>query len=150
MSSAAHDIVTELIAVLSNPAMDAVPAASIYRDLLDARRSAHMPCLAVELGDEDPPVRTLIGMKDRRLTVEVTVLAKGSDPYGQADAAMVESFNRIWVAGRSGGQMLNGRVLDIQEGPTRRMREGLSEDLAAVTKTYIVEYRTTEGSLEPL
>lgn len=150
MTSAAHDIVSEIVNVLKNPAMDAVPASAIYRDLMDARRSAHMPCIAVELGDEDAPVRNLIGFKDRRLTVDVTVLAAGSDPYGQADAAMVEAFYRIMSAATPGGEILSGRALDIVEGPTRRQREGMAEDLAAVTKTYTVEYRTQEGSLEPI
>ncbi len=150
MTSAAHDIVTEIIAMLSNPELDSVPAASIFRDVMDARTSGQMPCIAVELGDEDAPTRSLIGVKDRKLQVELTVLAKGSDPYGQADAAMVESFNRLMSASMDGGLTLNGRALDVLEGPTRRQRDGMAEDLAAVTKTYIVEYRTLERSLEPL
>jgi hypothetical protein len=150
VTSAAHDIVSEIFSVLTTPAMDSVPATAIYRDLMDARRSTHMPCIAIELGDEDAPVRSLIVMKDRKLTVEVTVLASGSDPYGQADAAVVESFNRIMSAATPGGAILSGRALDIIEGPTRRQRDGLAEDLAAVTKTYTIEYRTQDRSLEAL
>jgi hypothetical protein len=147
-SSAAEDIVTELIHLLKVPPLSAVPAASVYRDLMDARSSAHLPCIALETGDEPAPVRNLIGLKDRRVEVEVTVLAKGSTPYQQADAAVVELTQRILGAPRVAGMVLNGLALDILEGPTRRQREGLSEDLAAVTKTFVVEYRTPEGSIE--
>lgn len=148
MPSAAEDIVTEIITLLTVPPLVAVPAASVYRDLLDARTAGHLPCVAVETGDEDPPVRTLIGVKDRRLEVQVTVLAKGSNPYLQADPAVLEIADRILAAPRVDGMSLNGLALDVQEGPTRRQREGMSEDLAAVTKIYIVEYRTSEISIE--
>jgi hypothetical protein len=41
-------------------------------------------------------------------------------------------------------------ALDIVEGPTRRSRDGMDEDIAAVTKTYTIEYRTAEDSLVSL
>jgi hypothetical protein len=148
MPSAAEDIVTEIVTLLTVPALSAVPAASVYRDLMDARTSSHMPCVAVETGDEPAPVRSLIGVKDRRLEVEVTVLAKGASPYLQADAAVLEIANRLLNAPRADGMVLNGLALDVLEGPTRRQREGLSEDIAAVTKTYVIEYRTSEISIE--
>ncbi len=147
MSSAAEDIVTQIIATLTSPAMTSVPAAGVYRDIMDARRSAQMPCVCVEAGDEDAPVRALIGIKDRKLDVQVTVLANGSNPYGQADAAVIETHARLFAAAVVGGEMLNGLALDIIEGPTRRSRDGMDEDIAAITKTYTIEYRTAEDSL---
>lgn len=150
MASAAEDIVTEIIQLLTTPPLVAVPADRVYRDVMDARTKGLMPCVVVETGDEEAPVRNLIGIKDRRLQVEVTVLAKGSSPYLQADAAVVEIADRLLNAPRIDSKVLNGLALDVVEGPTRRQREGLADDLAAVTKTYVVEYRTSEISLERL
>lgn len=150
MASAAEDIVTEIVTLLTAPPLVSVPAARVYRDVIDARRVADMPCIAIEAGDEEAPTRSLIGVKDRRLQVDVTVLAKGQTPYAQADAALVESHNRIFGARAVSGLWLNGLALDVIEGPTRRTRDGVSEDVAAITKTYFVEYRTAEGSIERL
>jgi len=150
MRSAAQEIVDEVVTLLTVPALDSVPAARVYRDIVDARRATQMPCIVVEAGDEEAPDRILIGILGRRLQVEVTVLAKGVSPYAQADAALVESHNRILGAQSVEGLWLNGLAEDIQEGPTRRLRDGMSEDLAAVTKTYLISYRTAERSIERL
>ena len=148
MASGAEDIVTEIITQLTVPPMTSVPAARVFRDLMDARRATDMPCISVEAGDEDAPVRALIGRKDRRLDVQITVLASGSSPYTQADAALVESHARMLGAPVVAGLSLNGLALDVVEGPTRRSRDGMNEDIAAVTKTYTIEYRTAEDSLD--
>ena len=148
MKSAVQEIVDELVTLLTVPALSAVPAARVYRDIVDARRAAQMPCLVVEAGDEEAPDRILIGIMGRRLQVDVTVLAKGVSPFAKADAALVESHNRILGAQSLGGLWLNGLAEDIQEGATRRLRDGMSEDLAAVTKTYVISYRTAERSIE--
>jgi hypothetical protein len=150
MPSAAEDIVQEIEAMLKLPPMVSVPAARVHRDLMEAIRSEAFPAIAIEAGDEPAPVRALLGgadngRKDRRVEINVTVLAKGSNPFGQADAALLEAFGRIMH-----DPHLNDRAMDLLEGPTRRQREGLSEDLGAVTKTFIVEYRTAERSLEAL
>jgi hypothetical protein len=150
MSSAAQDIVDEVITLLTVPPLDSVPAARVYRDIVDARRATQMPCLVVEAGDEDTPDRILIGILGRRLQVEITVLAKGVAPYAQADAALVESHNRLLGAQTVAGLWLNGLAEDITEGPTRRLRDGMAEDLAAITKTYVIAYRTAERSIERL
>lgn len=142
MASAAETIVGYVMTQLKVPPMASVPAARVFRDLMDALRSESMPAIAVEAGGEEPPSRSLIQTKDRRLELNVTVLAKGTAPYTQADAAVVESFGRI-----TADLNLGGLSLDVIEGPTRRQREGLSEDIGAVTKTYIVEYRTAEGAI---
>jgi hypothetical protein len=150
MASAAEDIVTEIVTLLTVPALVSVPASRVFRDVIDARRVADMPCIAVEAGDEDAPARSLIGVKDRRLQVDVTVLAKGVTPYAQADAVLVESHNRIFGAQTLSGMWLNGLALDVIEGPTRRARDGVSDDVAAITKTYVIAYRTAERSIERL
>jgi hypothetical protein len=150
MASAAEDIVSQIITTLTSPAMTSVPAANVYRDILDARRADQMPCVCVEAGDEDAPIRALIGRKDRKIDIQITVLAKGTNPYAQADAAVVETHARLFASPIVGGEILNGLALDILEGPTRRNRDGMDEDIAAVTKTYTIEYRTAEDSIVSL
>ena len=143
MSSGAERIVQEIVGLLTVPPLATVPAVRVYRDLMDAIRASAMPAVAVEAGNEESPTRALIGIKDRRVEINITVLAKGTNPYGQADDTVVEVYDRLFNDAH-----LNGLALDIIEGPTRRQREGLAEDLAAVTKIYLVEYRTPEQSIE--
>lgn len=147
MNSAAEDMVSETVRVLTQPPMTSIAAASVYRDLMDALKSDLLPVVAVELGDEDSPQRVVLGTKDRRVELRVTVLAKGEVPYRQADAALVESHNRIFASQSVDGLWLNGLAMDIEEGPTRRARNGFAEDVASVTKTYVLTYRTAEHSL---
>lgn len=147
MNTAAEDIVTEIVGLLQAPPMTSVAAAGVYRDLMQALQAEELPAVAIELGDEDSPERILIGTKTRRVEVRVTVLAKGETPYRQADAALLETHNRIFASQTVGGEWLSGLAMDINEGPTRRARNGFSEDVASITKTYLVTYRTAEHSL---
>lgn len=147
MNTAAEDIVTEIVGLLQAPPMTSVAAAGVYRDLMQALQAEELPAVAIELGDEDSPERVLLGTKHRRVEVRVTVLAKGDTPYREADAALLETHNRIFASQSVDGEWLNGLAMDIVEGPTRRARNGYSEDLASVTKTYAVTYRTAEHSL---
>ena len=148
--TAAEDIVTEIIALLTSPPLVSAPAAKIFRDPMEAREAAELPCISVEAGSEDAPQRVVIGLKRRTLEVTITVYAKGTNPYLQADPMLIESHNRLFGAARVNGLLLNGLAEDINEGTTRRDRAGLAEDLAAITKTYLIDYRTSETSLERL
>lgn len=150
MSSAAEAIVTEIIALLTVPALVSVPAARVFRDPMEARQSSELPTIAVETGNEDAPERVTLGLHHRQLEVRVSIFAKGSAPYQQADAALVESAARLLEAPIVNGLRLNGLAVDLLEGPTRRERDGLAQDLAEIAKSYVVVYRTREDSLEAL
>ncbi|HND53637.1 MAG TPA: hypothetical protein PLV92_14610, partial [Pirellulaceae bacterium] len=63
MTSKAESIAAAVHAALSSPAMASVPAARVFRDLHGALQSDLLPAVAVETGDEDPPVRGVIGHK---------------------------------------------------------------------------------------
>ncbi len=143
MTSKAELITQAIVTALTAPAMTSVSAARVFRDLHGALQAELLPAVAVETGDEDTPDRRTMRHKLRYLDVNVTVVAKGASPFSEADAALVESFGRL-MADRT----LGGLALELQEGPTRRERGQAEEQLGAITKTYRIQYHTTEESLE--
>lgn len=143
MTSKAELITQAIVVALTVPAMSSVPAGRVYRDLHGALQSDLLPAVAVETGDESTPERRTTRHKLRFLDVTVTVVAKGASPYSEADPALVESFDRL-MADRT----LGGVALEVIEGATRRERSAAEEQLGAITKTYRVQYHTTEESLE--
>lgn len=143
MSSKAEQIAGAVYTALTTPAMSAVPAARVFRDLTDALSTGLFPAVAVTLGDEREPQQTMIGHKDRFVDIDITVLASGSNPYTAADAAVVESFNRLFA-----DRTLGGVALDILEGVTVRDDEGAADNVASVRKTYTIHYRTGQDSIE--
>lgn len=140
MTSKAESAAAAVYTALASPTMTAVPTARVFRDLNDALRTNLLPAVVVETGDERAPEAVLIGRKDRFVEVNVTILATS---FTSADAAVVESFGRIFA-----DRTLGGAALDIDEGPTTRDRAGGADDTVAVRKTYVVHCRTTEASLE--
>lgn len=144
MTSKAESIAQAIVTALTVPAMSSVPAARVYRDLPDALANALFPAVVVELGDERDPQPVVIGYKDRFLDVSVTVLASAaSNPFTAADAAVVESFNRMYA-----DRTLGGLALDLIEGVTQRDNDGFAENVGAVRKFHTILYRTADGSLE--
>lgn len=140
MTSKAESITAAVVTALGTPTMTAVPTARVFRDLNDALASDKWPAIVVETGDEDEPVRAVIGHKMRN--VEVLVTALGTS-FSSVDAAVVESFGRL-VASPTLGTL----AFEFDEGETNRTREGAAQNVVAVTKTYRYKFRTTEGSLE--
>lgn len=143
MTSKAERITAAVHAALTAPSMASVPAARVFRDLHGALQSELLPAVAIETGDESEPSHRANGFKVRVVDVRVSVVAKGSSPYTAADPALVESHARV-MADRT----LGGLAIGIDEGQTRRERGEAEEQLGAITKTYRVQYYTTEASIE--
>lgn len=143
MTSRAESITAAIATMLTTPTMSSVPSSRVFRDPDQAFNSDAFPLVLVETGDEVAPERVLIPVLDREIAVHVTVVAAGDPPNAAADAALVESFNRI-VADRT----LGGIALDILEGETTRQSVGMADHAIAVRKTYRVQYRTSQDSLE--
>lgn len=141
MTSKAESITQAVVAALGTPTMTAVPTARVFRDLKDALASEQWPAIVVETGDEQEPVRALIGYKMRRVDVLMTVLADGG--FADADAALVEAHNRL-----AADPTLGGLAFEFDELETTRTREGAAQNVVSVTKTYQYSFRTTEASLE--
>lgn len=140
MTSRAEAIADALEVAFTVPPMTAVPAARVFRERDAALRSALFPAVVVELGDEQAPQSVLISKKDRFLDVLVTVLAAS---YSAGDAALVETFGRIFA-----DRTLGGIALDVVEGETSRDTESAGELAATTRKRYTVHYRTAESSME--
>jgi hypothetical protein len=141
VTSRAEAIADAVAAALTAPAMSSVPAARVFRDLNGAIQSGLLPAIAVETGDEPPPIRVVLGHKERRVDIDVTVFASGS--YAAADPARVEAFNRLMA-----DPSLGGLVFELEEGATRRQRQDGESLVVAVTTTFSAQYRTAEYSLE--
>jgi hypothetical protein len=143
VTSKAESIADAVADALTTPTMTSVPAARVFRDMAGAVGSAALPAIAVETGDEAAPVRATIGHKMRQVDIRVVVVASGANPFTAADAAVVESFNRL-----SAAPTLGGLAFEFDEGETRRERADGEQNMAAVTKVYRYKFRTTEASLE--
>ncbi len=134
-------IMTAMLTALTAPTMTAVPAASVFRDL-DSALDSELPAIVIEEGGEPAPDLSVIQRAGRHLNVRVAVLIKGTLPFSLADAALIESFDRI-MADRT----LAGLAMNIEEGETKRERAMLEKPVAIVTKDFIVHFRTDETSL---
>ena len=141
MTSKAESITQAVVTALGTPTMTAVPTARVFRDLKDALASDQWPAIVVETGDEQEPVRALIGYKMRRVDVLMTILADGG--FADADAALVEAHNRL-----AADPTLGGLAFEFDELETTHTREGAAQNVVSVTKTYQYSFRTTEASLE--
>ena len=146
MSSKAEQIAQAFVALATSPALAAIPAARVFRDINRAMATSELPAMAIEMGNETAPARNLIQHEDRALSIHVHVLsgavASDASPYTSGDAALVEFHARVLA-----DLTLGGLALDVREGETLRNREMVGDDLAQVRKTYNVEYRTAVGTL---
>jgi hypothetical protein len=139
----AEQIMQAIIAALTAPAMDSVPAADIHRDIVRAIEMDAPLAIAVEEGDEPAPDYPFIGFLDRTLEFRLAVIAKGKNTATLTDPAIREAHARIMA-----DTTLGGIVFDITEGETTRQRDTLEKPVLATTKTYRVRYRTRESGLE--
>lgn len=120
-----------------------VSGVSNHRDIVRAIERTEQLALVVEQGDEQAPQPDTISTYERRIEINVSAVAKGTEPYNRADAPMTSAHNLI-MADRT----LGGLAMDIDEGPTTRQRDSLEKEVGVITKTYIVAYRTAADSLE--
>lgn len=120
-----------------------VPDVPVFRDIVRAIDRTEQLALVVEQGDEPPPQRDTVATYERAIDIQVSGVAKGSEPYSRADAPLNAAHNLILQ-----DRTLGGLAMDIEEGPTTRQRDSLEREVGVVTKTYRVVYRTGADSLE--
>lgn len=143
MASRAETIMQAIVSKLTVPAMSSVAAAHVYRDPTREIPENVAAAIVVEAGDEPAPDTATLGIAYRTLEVRISAIARGNPASAAVDLPLIEAHNRLLA-----DQTLNGTALRITEGDTRREREGLEQDVAIVIKTYRIEYRTAETSLE--
>ena len=90
----------------------------------------------------ETPEQIVITFMDRRLDVELSILARGDIPDSLADATVVSAHGKL-MADRT----LGGAALDVEEGPTEWDFAAADTDLCEVRMRFTVAYRTADNSL---
>lgn len=148
MSSKAFQINEAMQALFETPALTGIGAGGVVDDPDYAYEVSDLPMVAVYMGDEDAPNRSLIGVHDHTITMTVRITAKkggtsGKSALGSCDALLVQVHNRLMA-----DLTLGGKAMDNRAGPTRRTRDVLEVPVAYTEIDYAVDYRTTTTSLE--
>lgn len=143
MTTRAEAIAAHVADLMRTPAMTSVAAIDVYRSLGRALDAETTTALVIEPGDEPEPSGEIVGFEVRRLELRVIAIAKGAEPDTLADAPLLEAHNRLLT-----DPTLGGLAMRIDEGATKRERADLDRPAAAITKSYIVTYRTEGTSLE--
>lgn len=141
MTSRAEQITAAVLAALATPTIAGVSA--IDRDMHTVLNAGRFPAIVVETGNEEPPVRGVIGHKMRVVEVTVSVIAAGASPYTVADPFVLAAFDRL-----AADPSLGGLAFEFDEGETRRGRLDADRPIGVVSKSYLYKFRTTESSLE--
>lgn len=143
MSSKAILIRDAVVALLQTPALTGIGSGGVSVDPDYAYESGDLPAVAVYLGDEQTSNRNTIGKMQRQLAVNVRIISKGDDAFSNADALMVQVHSRI-----AADVTLGGKSLDLLHQATRRSRDVLQVPVAVTDLEYLVDYTTSETSLE--
>jgi hypothetical protein len=136
-------IADEVKDLLTIPPMTSVAAADVRTEPIHPVDLQSRTAINVELGDEPPTQPDVIGMKERQIQVKLTIMATGADAVSDADAVMVEAHALLMT-----DRTLGGLAFDVAESTVRRRNELTGQRLAVIEKIYLVDYRTTETSLE--
>lgn len=148
MSSKAIQIAEAIQTLFETPALTGIGAGGVVDDPDYAFELSDLPMVAVYLGDEPEPDRSLVNGRDNTVTVIVRVTAKKGGVSGKSallscDPLVVATYNRLMA-----DLTLGGLALDIRKGATRRQRDVIEVPVAYTEIEYQVDYRTTATSLE--
>lgn len=148
MTSKAYQINEAVQALFETPALTGIGAGGVVDDPDYAYEVSDLPMVAVYMGDETPPERTLINAHDHTVTMTVRITAKKGGVSGKSallscDPLMVATHNRLMA-----GLTLGGIALDIRKQATRRSRDVIEVPVAFTEIDYAVDYRTATTSLE--
>jgi hypothetical protein len=136
-------IISAIKALLTTPAMTSVAAENVRTDPIFPADLLEGTALNIELGDEPEPNRFVLGFKDRNVEVKLTSIATGENALADVDALMVESHDRLLT-----DSTLGGLCFDINELGTTRLNSANGPRLAVIEKTYSVNFRTAETTLQ--
>ena len=116
----------------------------VYTDWHYAIKAQDTPCVVVEMGDERPPQRVMIGAEDRSMQLKVFVIGAQDDAATLIDPIVAEVHKRL-VADLT----LGGLAMDVMQDAITRQRDNTMDKPALVTEMiYQVEYRTSMTSME--
>lgn len=141
-ASIALQIAQAVAVLLTVPEMTSVAAAQVRTEPIHPADVEHGAALNIELGDEPPAERTLIGFKDRVTELKLTAIAAGASAVSSADELITEAHARLMS-----DESLGGLSFDIAEAGVNRSNSTNGRRLSVIEKTYLVHYQTTESSL---
>lgn len=140
--SAAFQIVLAVKELLTEPVMASVVASDVRIDPIFPSDVASGTALNVELGNDDPPDRFVIGMKDRFTELKLTAIATGANATANVDAVIYEANSRLMA-----DETLGGLCYELSELGVSRFNEANGKRLAVIEKIYLVKYRTSDNSI---
>lgn len=142
MASKALLIRDAVIARLSSPALAGIGAGGVVNDPDYAFDASDLPAIAVYLKNGSANRDAVIGHIDRRLTLTMRVIGKGSE-VTSIDGLLVAAHQRL-----TSYRDIGGLAYDIEEGDTVRDRDVLQFPAAYTEIDFSISYRTNETSLE--
>jgi hypothetical protein len=142
MQSAAFEILLAIQTLLTDPVMDSVAVDNVRVDPIFPADVENGTALNIELGDEDPADRSLIGVKDRSVEIKMTAIASGANAPMSADAIICEANARLMV-----DESLGGLCFELAELGVNRFNQANGKRLAVIEKIYLVKYRTAENTV---
>ena len=148
MSTKALQIAEAVQALFETPALTGIGTGGVVDDPDYAYEIGDLPIVAVYMGDEQPPDRSVISSHDNTMILTVRVTAKkggvsGKSALASCDALVASTYNRLMAA-----PTLGGLAFDIQKQATRRTRDVIEVPVAFTEVDYAVQFRTIETSLE--
>lgn len=143
MTSKALQINDAIVVLLTASALTGIGSGGVNGDPDYPHQPGDLPALAVYLGDEPEPDRSLIGAHDHTVAIKLQIISEGHDAYRSADAVMVDAHNRLMS-----DLSLGGLTIDIRQGQITRQRAMIEFPVLMTEIEYQVDYRTTTTSLE--
>lgn len=148
MSTKALQIAVAVQTLFETPALIGIGTGGVVDDPDYAYEIGDLPMVAVYMGDEPAPDRSVISSHDNTMILTVRVTAKkggvtGKSALASCDALVAAIYNRLMAA-----PTLGGLTFDIQKQATRRSRDVIEVPVAFTEVDYAMQFRTTETSLE--
>jgi len=143
VASIGMQIILAIQDILTDPPMSTVAAEDVRTDPISPADLNSGTAINIELGDEPPPNLLVIGFKDRDVEVTLTFMATGPTAVSDVDAVMVEAHAKLFA-----DATLGGLCFDINELGTIRQNAVNGKRLAVIEKTYSVNYRTSETTMD--
>jgi hypothetical protein len=94
MSTRALAIRDAILIKLRAASVGGVPSERIYSDLRQALHASLRPAIAVDMGDEDPPVREY-SKRRRAQAITISIIEDAADPYTALDPIRIAVHARI-------------------------------------------------------
>lgn len=143
MASVREQIVSALATVLA----DTTGVTGVYRSRTEAASREESPCIFVRARRELPG-QIVHPYAERRLIVEVAVIARGDEADSLADPVMVSAHGLIYAAAEPGGDLHDAGIIDVTEAETVFEYEDADGSACTVSQFYELYFRHKVENLD--